>query len=160
MNLAANGTAIIEAPNVGDLQQGYAAFTLPSGVFGYGVFRQSVTGRADQEAVVPLSDAGASSNTLTWDETNLITAVAVVNPSSTANTVAVTLRDENGNMIGTSSIILAANSKTEATLQSLPGLSGMAGQRGSAQFVVSAGSVAVLGLRFDRFAFTSIPTGH
>ena len=158
VNLAAYGTAIVEAPNVGSLLQGYAAFTLPSGVFGYGVFRQSVPGQSDQEAVVPLSDAGASSNTLTWDEMNLVTAVAIVNPSSTAATVAVTLWDENGNTIGTSSVALPPNSKTAAALRSLPGLSGMIGKRGSAQFTVSTGSVAVLGLRFDGLAFTSIPT--
>src|ERR1039457_940143 len=158
VKLAAYGTAIVEAPNVGSLLQGYAAFTLPSGVFGYGVFRQSVPGQSDQEAVVPLSDAGASSNTLTWDEMNLVTAVAIVNPSSTAATVAVTLWDENGNTIGTSSVALQPNSKTAAALRSLPGLGGMVGKRGSARFSVSAGSVAVLGLRFDGLAFTSIPT--
>src|ERR1022692_3307579 len=158
VKLAAYGTAIVEAPNVGSLVQGYAAFTLPSGVFGYGVFRQSVPGQSDQEAVVPLSDAGASSNTLTWDEMNLVTAVAIVNPSSTAATVAVTLWDENGNTVGTSSVALPPNSKTAAALRSLPGPSGMVGKRGSARFSVSAGSVAVLGLRFDGLAFTSIPT--
>jgi P pilus assembly chaperone PapD len=108
--------------------------------------------------VVPFSDASATSNTLTWDETNFVTAVAVVNPGSTAETVAVTLWDENGKAIGTSSIALAPGSKTEATLRTLPGLSGMVGQRGSAQFSASGGSVAVLGLRFDGSAFTSIPT--
>jgi mannan endo-1,4-beta-mannosidase len=160
VNLAANGTTIIEAPNTGTLAQGYASFTLPSGVFGYGVFRQSVPGKHDQEAVVPLSDQGGTSNTLTWDDTTLVTAVSVVNPSSTAATVNVTLWDENGNTIGTSSIALAPSSKTAATLRSLPGLSGMVGQRGSAQFTATAGSVAVLGLRFDGLAFTSIPTGN
>jgi P pilus assembly chaperone PapD len=159
VKLAAYGTAIVEAPNVGSLLQGYAAFTLPSGVFGYGVFRQSVPGQSDQEAVVPLSDAGASSNTLTWDEINLVTAVAIVNPSSTAATVAVTLWDENGNTVGTSSVTLPPNSKTAAPLRNLGlGLSGMVGKRGSAQFMVSTGSVDVLGLRFDGLAFTSIPT--
>jgi hypothetical protein len=156
VSLAANGTAIIEAPNVGGLVQGYAAVTLPGGVFGYGVFRQSAAGRADQEAVVPLSDAGATSNTLTWDDTTLITSVAVVNPSSTATTVAVTLWDENGSPIGTASIPLPPNSKTAATLRTL--VPAMVGLRGSAQFSVQAGSVAVLGLRFDGPAFTSIPT--
>ncbi len=158
VNLAANGTAIIEAPNTGSLAQGYAAFTLPSGVFGYGVFRQSVPGKHDQEAVVPLSNQGALSNTLTWDDTTLVTAVSVVNPSSTATTVAVTLWGESGSMIGTAMIALPANGKTAATLRSLPGLSAMVGQRGSAEFSVTAGSVAVLGLRFDGLAFTSIPT--
>jgi hypothetical protein len=158
VNLAPYGTAIIEAPDVGSLVQGYAEFTLPSGAYGYGVFRQSVAGRPDQEAVVPFSDAGATSNTLTWDETNFVTAVAIVNPSSTAATVAVTLWGEGGDIIGTSSIPLPPSSKTETTLRTLPGLSGMVGQRGSAEFAVSAGNVAVLGLRFDGSAFTSIPT--
>src|ERR1035441_5317817 len=154
VKLAAYGTAIIEAPNAGGLVQGYAAFTLPGGVFGYGVFR----GQGDQEAVVPLSDAAASSNTLTWDETNLTTAVAIVNPSPTAATVGVTLWDESGNTIGTSSVALPPNGKTAAALRSLPGLGGMLGKRGSAQFKVSTGSVDVLGLRFGPGAFTSIPT--
>jgi hypothetical protein len=158
VNVAAHGTAIIEAPDAGSLLEGYASFALPAGVYGYGVFRQSVAGRPDQEAVVPFSDAGATSNTLTWDETNFVTAVAIVNPSSTAATVAVNLWDDNGNAIGTSTITLAPGSKTEAALRTLPGLSGMAGQRGSALFTASGGNVAVLGLRFDGAAFTSIPT--
>ena len=158
VNVAAHGTAVIEAPNVGDLVQGYAAFTLPAGVFGYGVFRQSVPGKLDQEAVVPLSDATATSDTLIWDETNLITAVAMVNPSATANTVEVTLWDEEGNKIGTSPVALPAWNKTAVELRSLPGLSGMVGKRGSARFSVTSGNVAVLGLRFNLLAFTSIPT--
>ena len=159
VNLAAYGTALIEAPNVGSLVQGYAAFTLPAGVFGYGVFRQSVAGQQDQEAVVQLCNTGATANTLTWDETTFVTSVAVVNPSSTAANVTVTLYDESGNTIGNSLISLPPNGKTAMTLRSLPGLSGMVGKRGSALFSVSAGSVAVLGLRFDGLAFTSIPTG-
>ena len=157
LNLAANGTAIIEAPNSGALVQGYAAFTLPSGVSGYGIFRASVSGQPDQEAVVPLSDAGAVSSTLTWDETSFITSVAIVNPSSTATDVAVTLWDQNGNTIGTSSVSLPPYNKTATELRTLPGLAGMLGKRGSAQFKVSAGNVAVLGLRFGQ-SFTSIPT--
>jgi len=158
VNLAANGSAIVEAPNVGALVQGYAAFTLPDGVTGYGVFRQSVPGQLDQEAVVPLTSANATSTILTWDETNLITAVAIVNPSSIATTVNITLWDESGNTIGTAAVPLAAGGKTATTLHSLQGLAGMVGKRGSAQFSVSAGGVAVLGLRFNHLAFTSIPT--
>ena len=158
ITLSPHGTAVIEAPNVGDLVEGYPTFTLPPGVFGYGVFRQSVPGQQDQEAVVPLSSAQATSTELTWDETAYTTAVAVVNPSSTAATVTVTLWDQAGNTIGTSTIALPPNSKTATVLKGLPGLSGMVGKRGSAQFKVTSGNVAVLGLRFDGGAFTSIPT--
>jgi P pilus assembly chaperone PapD len=93
------------------------------------VFRHSLPGQQDQEAVVPLSAAAATSNTLTWDETNLITAVAVVNPSPAATTVDVTLWDESGVTIGTSSIALPPNSKTATALRNLPGLGGMVGKR-------------------------------
>jgi len=82
----------------------------------------------------------------------------MVNPSSTAATGTVTLLDDNGNTVGTSPISLAANTKTALTLRSLSGLNGMVGKRGSAQFSVTAGNIAVLGLRFDQLAFTSIPT--
>jgi hypothetical protein len=53
---------------------------------------------------------------------------------------------------------LAAKSKTAIALRDLPGLGAMAGKRGSADFTVAFGNVAVLGLRFGGAAFTSIPT--
>jgi hypothetical protein len=37
-------------------------------------------------------------------------------------------------------------------------MTGVEGKRGSAEFSVASGSVAVLGLRFQGQAFTSIPT--
>jgi hypothetical protein len=156
VSLAANGTAIIEAPDGGGntVNEGYAEFTLPSGVYGYGVFRQ-----AGQEAVVPFSQGNATSNTLTFDDTgSLVTSVAIVNPSSVPANVVITLWSDAGTIIGTSSVPLAANTKTEKELRGLPGLSGMVGKRGTAQFAVSSGNVAVLGLRFNGAAFTSIPT--
>ncbi len=42
VNIAARGTAVIEASNVGALNQGYVLSFLPASVQGYGVFRQSV----------------------------------------------------------------------------------------------------------------------
>ena len=101
VNLVGHGTAFVEAPNTGPLNQGYATFSLPPGVTGYGVFRQSVDGRAEQEAVVPLSSAGSTTCTLIWDDTNLTTAVAIVNLSSAANIVTVTARDFQGRTLGT-----------------------------------------------------------
>jgi len=158
ITLAPHGTAIIEAPNAGALSQGWASMSLPSGVIGYGVFRQSVPGLGDQEAVTPLSGAASTSSTLIWDDTGFITAAAIVNPSSTSTTVTITVRDTGGSVIGTYPLVLAANNKTAKTLRDLPGLSGMIGKRGSAEFTVSSGAVAVLGLRFGGNAFTSIPT--
>jgi hypothetical protein len=160
VNLAPHATAILEAPNVGILYQGYVTASLPGGVTGYGVFRQSLQGIPDQEAVVPLASSTSTTTTLTWDDTNYTTAVAIANPGVVPATVSVTVWNSSGTVIGTSSIALAAGAKTEAVLHSMPGLSGVVGNRGSAQFTVGSGSVAVLGLRFKGAAFTSIPTAQ
>ena len=157
INLGPRSTTIVEAPNVGALSQGYVSVALPAGVTGYGLFRQSVPGEPDQEAVVPLSNTTSTVSTLSWDDTSSTTAVAIVNPTAAPVTVAITAWDGSGNVIGTAVLPLAAQSKTEAVLHNLPGLAGMIGNRGSAAFVVPSGSVAVLGLRFHSAAFTSIP---
>jgi hypothetical protein len=158
VNLAARGTAIIEAPNVGDLTQGYASAALPPGVTGYAVFRQSVAGRPDQEAVVPLAATSATTATLIWDDTVLITSVAVVGLSPAGSTVTVTARDLSGAILGTGTMMVAANGKQAIALRDVPGLSGIAGKRGSADFSVTSGNVAILGIRFGGSAFTDIPT--
>jgi hypothetical protein len=158
INLAPSGTAVIEAPNTGHLTEGYVSASLPTGVVGYGVFRWSAPGRADQEAVVPLSGASSTASHLIFDDTNLVTAVAIVNPSPVATVVSIAARDTTGNLIGTSTVPLGANAKTAVILRDLLGLAAMAGKRGSADFTVAAGKVAVLGLRADGPAITSIPT--
>ena len=158
VSLGARATAVIEAPNVGALSQGYVVVGLPGGVTGYGVFRQSVAGIADQEAVVPFSSTSATISTLIFDDTNYTTAVAIVNPSPIPTTVSVVVRDVRGAVIGTSVVSLGARSKTTSVLKLLPGLGAVNGQRGSADFTVGLGNVGVLGLRFGGAAFTSIPT--
>ena len=158
LTIPPGGTAVIEAPNVGSLTQGYVSIDLPVGVAGYGVFRQSVPGIADQEAVVPLAYAYGGNNSLIYDDRNgLVTAVAIVNPTSVATTVSITAFDVLGNVIGTSSVTLQPFNKTEVALRSLPGLSGVVDHRGNVVFSVSTGSVVVLGLRFNGAAFSSIP---
>jgi len=160
VNLAGHGTTLIEAPNNGPLSQGYVSLSLPQGVDAYGVFRFSLAGAPDQEAVVPLSSAFSTSANLLWDDTQSVTAVAIVNPSAVPTTVAITVRDVNGVVIGTASIPLAAANKTESVLRNIPGLSSVVGKRGSAAFTVTSGFIAVLGLRSDGLALTSIPTAQ
>jgi Concanavalin A-like lectin/glucanases superfamily len=164
VTLAPGASAVIEAPNQGDLVQGYVSLVLPVGVNAYGVFRQSVPGVADQEAVVPLSPAGTRLQGLLFDETNFITGVAIVNPSSVDTTVTINVLDDTGAMLGSASVMLAAGAKTEGALRSFAGLEGIAGKRGTAIFttppqttMTPTGNVAVLGLRFNGLAFTSIP---
>jgi hypothetical protein len=158
VNLAARGTALIEAPNVGPLVQGYVSVALPAGVTGYGIFRQSVAGVSDQEAVVPLSGNTATTSTVLFDDTKYVTGVAVVNLASVNNTITATARDNNGNTIGVGMFPLGANAKTALVLRNIPGLASVAGAIGTVDFTATIGNVAALGLRFNGAAFTSIPT--
>ena len=160
VTIAPLGTAIIEALNEGSLFQGYASVTLPAGVTANGVFRQSVPGKPNQEALVGLKNANATAVSLTFDETGtLTTSVALVNPSPSATTVTITAWDVSGNQIGTSTQMLPPGNKIQGAMRGFQGLSGMVGQRGSALFSVTTGSIAALGLRSGgSTAFTSIPT--
>lgn len=162
MNVTVNprATAILEAPGGGALQQGWTEAALPSGVVGYGVFRQSVPGREAQEAVVPLSPMTRQMADLTWDDAGFTTAVAIVNPSLTPNTVTMTVFRDDGSTIGSSTVNLAAQSRVAFVLREQPGMAGMTSRRGFARFSASSGAVAALGLRFASSAFTSIPVSY
>lgn len=152
------GTSMIEASSPGVLKQGFAMFTAPPGVSGYGVFRQDAGG-AQQEAVVPFSSAASTSSLLTWDDRNLTSAVALVNPSSVTASITITAKDFAGATLGTAVISLPPRNHTATVLSDLPGLAALKSRFGSAQFTAQSGAVAVLGLRFRGLAFTSIPAG-
>ncbi|MBI4894061.1 MAG: hypothetical protein HY821_25815 [Acidobacteria bacterium] len=156
VSLSAKGTGIVEIPNVGPLTQGWIQATLPDGVIGYGIFRQSVSGNSDQEGTVPFSSTTSTGATLVFDETAFDTAVSVLNPSSVNVTVTITARDDKGAVLGVSTLALGAKRREAFVLKSRPELTTMQGKRGSVDFSVSSGAVAVLGLRFKGLSFTSI----
>jgi len=157
VTIPASGSVLIEGLNSGALRQGYASTTLPPGVTGYGVFRQTVAGTPDQEAVVPLSNAASTFASFLFDDTNFTTAAAIVNTSSVDTTVTITATSPNGGALGTATISLPAKNKTAVALRTIPGMAGIAGRRGTVSFSVTTGNVSVLGLRFFGSAFTSIP---
>jgi hypothetical protein len=156
VTLAAGATAVIEAPNLGSLSQGYVQARLPPGVTGYGVFRQTVPGVPDQEAVALLAVPG-NDRTMVFDDTSYITAVALINASNTIATVTATATDVDGTTLGTASIMMQPGTKVANLLRSFSGLSGIVGKRGKVQFSSSAGGIGVLGLRANGTALTSIP---
>ena len=158
--LAPRATALVELPDSGELTQGWVEALLPVGVIGYGVFRQSVTGRADQEAVVPLAPETSTTVQVVFDDVNFTTALALVNPTSQTITVTITAYSATGSQLGTGTVTLAPRSKAAVTLHNLSGLSGVSGSRGWVSITSSPGAVAALGLRFAAEAFTSIPANH
>jgi hypothetical protein len=159
VNLAPRGSAILEAPNTGNLQQGYVLASLPVGVFGYGVFRQTLpTGVPDQEAVVQFSSGTATTSTLLFDETKYVNGVAIVNDGASDVIVTVTARDNNGNSLGVGSISIPKGQKVEAALRDIQGMAAVVGKMGSVDFSSPSPSLAALGIRFNGPAFTSVPT--
>lgn len=157
VSLPRYGTVLLEALNSGSLGQGWVELLLPAGVIGYGVFRQSIDGRADQEAVVPLTTVTSQTVDMIYDDAGFTTAVAVVNPSSTQATFTLTAVKDDGTQAGTGSFVLPARSQVALTLRALSGMSAIAGTRGRVRFATENGAAAILGLRFGAAAFTSIP---
>jgi hypothetical protein len=160
VSIPAKGTVILEAPNSGNLQEGWAEATLPPGVTGYGIFRQSIQGRADQEAVVPLSEDSRQSANMVWDDTAFTTAIAAVNPRDQAVVVTLTAYAADGTQLGSSTLNLGARARDAFVLRSLPGLAGVTAKRGLVRISVPTGAVSALGLRFGQEAFTSIPVDY
>ena len=158
VSVAAHGTAILDVPNTGSLVQGYVSIFLPAGVTASGVIRQVVSGRPDEETFIPFMTSSSVDSVIPFDDTgSFATAVAIVNPSAVTATVMITARDLNGNTVGTSMLTLEPQAKTEAVLRNLPGMSGIAGVRGTVDFSATQGNVAVLALRFDGSDFSAIP---
>ncbi len=161
ISLDPNSTVILEAPNYSGMSgQGWAEASLPTGVVGYGLFRQSVLGRPDQEAVVPLAPETAQAADLIYDDTKFDTAVAYLNPSNQSATLTIAVSGLDGSSLGSTQMTLAARSKQDIVLSQLLGLSGMTGKSGRAVFTVTGGAISVLGLRFGDSAFNSIPVNH
>jgi hypothetical protein len=155
LTIPARGTVLIQAPNAGSLSQGWATSDLPAGVVGYGVFRQSAPGVPDQEAVVPFASSSATRASLTYDESNLVTAAAIWFNGPSGATVTMIARDEAGAQIGMSTLAMMPGTKQAfAVVERIPAI---AGRRGVLEFSTPSGNLAVLGLRFAGSAFTSIP---
>ena len=158
--IPAKGTVILEAPNSGNLQEGWVEVTLPVGVTGYGIFRQSIPGRADQEAVVPLSEDSRQSANMVWDDTAFTTAIAAVNPTGQAVVLTLTAYAADGTTLGTATVNLGGHAREAFLLRGLPGLAGVTAKRGLVRMSVAQGAVSALGLRFGGEAFTSIPVDY
>lgn len=155
ITIPAKGTALIQAPDGGDLSQGWATCDLPAGVVGYGVFRQSVAGVSDQEAAVPFASGNATKASLTYDESNRITEAAVWYNGAGDTTVTIAARDETGSQIGAASLTMSPGTKQAfAVVEKIPAING---KRGVLEFSTPVGNIAVLGLRVAGPAFTSIP---
>ena len=127
---------------------------------GYAIFRQKVTGRADYEAVVPLSAYDDFKFYMPFDNIQgFITAMALTNPASNAtNRITIRARDLNGDLITQTEITLPPSGQTAFVLTDrLPEL---ANRLGTIYVESSLNRLSGLGIRFNAAggnAFSSIP---
>ncbi|MFN0101562.1 MAG: hypothetical protein ACKV2U_05660 [Bryobacteraceae bacterium] len=151
-SLAPGATAVFETTGQGSLVQGWAELTYDfkiGKIGGFGVFRQSVAGRPDFEAVVPLSSLFDKVIVLPYDNTaGFSTGVACVNggPSSPA-TITATFRDETGTTYATETIQLPQSGHTAFAMAAR--FPTTQGRRGTVLFRSSTDFLSVMGLRFN-----------
>ena len=158
LNVSLQTAGSIELESSGsapDLTQGWALLsqTTNDSVGGMAVFRQSVPGRPDQEAVVPIVSQFDDHFVLLFDNTAFSTGIAVANPTTSSVVIPVTIRNQAGQIIDQHSISLGSYSHTAFSLADTWGST--AGRRGAIEFQTSGFGVGALGLRFSGSAFTS-----
>jgi hypothetical protein len=146
-----------------NLSQGWLALSGAHALGGLAIFRQRVAGIPDFEAASPFARYPVNGFLLPFDNTPsadytepFVTTMALVNPAQIAATISVSIRDENGNQLGTHSLLLPQTGQTTFTLkEQFPETDG---RRGVAEFSCPTG-VGGLGLRFNpQGPFTSLPT--
>jgi hypothetical protein len=155
--LPVNGSVVIEtAGTAATLSQGWALVATTNKVTGNAILRQSVPGRPDFEASMPVMNSVEDNDyLLLFDHITSSTSVAIVNPVSYLTiTVMVTFRDEQGNQFYTDSFTLAPLAHAAFSLPDRYPQS--KGHRGVVEFTTKAPAINVLGLRFGAEAFTSI----
>ncbi len=149
--LAAGASLLIQTQGQA-AQVGSAHLTTASTVSGFAIFQNS-----GQEAVVPIATGAASSIALAFDNTSgLVNGVALANSSGFQVAVPVTLYNDKGALLGTTSINLPANGHTSFILKDqFPAATNILG---SVVFSSGGGQIAALGIRATAAgAYTSIP---
>ena len=155
--LPVGGSQVIEtAGTKSTLSQGWALLKSSNTVGGSAIFRQSVPGRPDFEASLPIvAYVNANRYVLPFDQINSTTGVALVNPLSyTSITVYVTFRDEQGTQFLVDRLSLGALQHTAFSLSDK--YPQCAGKRGVVEFESTGLTMGMLGLRFGTESFTSV----
>ncbi len=145
---------------------GSAQLTTDGNVSGFAIFQEAVgqmpAGTLSipllQEAVVPLETGTANSYILAFDNTdNLATGIALANSATQPAAIPVTLWDDTGASIGTTTINVPASGHLSEMLTGL--FPAAANIRGTVEFdTPSGGQIAALGIRATSAgAFTTIP---
>ena len=155
--LQVGGSQVIETPGTkANLSQGWAYVETSNTTGGNAIFRQSIPGRPDFEASMPIiTYVDSNDYILPFDHITSSTGVAVVNPLTwTSITVFVTFRDEQGNKFYVDSFTLGPLQHTAFSLSDRFPQS--VGRRGVVELATPGLTMNVLGLRAGAASFTSV----
>ena len=153
--LNAHATFTLDATSSGSQPlEGFAELDAGSTVRAFAIYKYTPSG---QEAVVPLETREAPSYWLAFDNTGKIgTGVAVTNLSEQTANITVAVLDYLGTQLASRPIRLAAHGHTSFMLKDQFAV--VAGRRGVMRFdTPPGGKIAVLGLRANGAAVTTIP---
>src|SRR5579864_5449911 len=148
--LPPNASFIMQATGPANVTylEGSAQLGATGTVDGFAIFHFNPN---QQEAVVPMETRAASSYLLAFDNTTgVFTGVAIANVSSASANIPVIIRDEQGNLLSSTSLLLAANGHTSFVLSDpAAGFPVTANRRGTLEFDAPSGSqISVLGIRY------------
>jgi hypothetical protein len=157
--IPAGGVRIIETEGASPaVSQGWAQVITPGTISGTAIFRQRLSADHDSEGAVPLSLSGTRRFVLPFDNTQgVVTAVALANQDRSHSTaVSVTLRNENGQVVGNEVVNLAPLGRSAFVLPTQ--FHETVNIRGVAEFSSGNVDLSALGLRYNPLgSFTSIP---
>jgi hypothetical protein len=158
-NLTAGQTVIYETAATATLEPGWASIEPSSSgsrITGFAVFRLHIAGLPDAEAIVTLGNLSDRTFVLLYDQQNgYSTGFALVNPTTSTGTYSVSVRDQNGGLIGTDSITLPPFGQLALFVNEK--YSSTNGKKGSLTITANS-AVSILGLRFSPAnSFTSFP---
>jgi hypothetical protein len=138
-------------------QVGWTQLQATASLGGFAVFQQA-NGSSIQEAVVPLENINPTAFEIWFDNTaGNATGIALANAVAQGATVPVTIRDDTGAILLSTTTTLAADGHTSFDLAST--YAQTSGKRGIVEFDTPAGGqISVLGIEFSPAgAFSTIP---
>jgi hypothetical protein len=144
------------AGTAADLSQGWAELNADPGVTGYVVFTIRVPGHQDQDGTAPIG-ASASRLLVPYDDSNgFVTGIAVVNPTSSAQTISVGFRTTTGGVAMAALPSVPAGGHMSFVLsQQFPVIQG---HEGLAEFTSITGTFSMIALRVNpTSSFTAAP---
>jgi len=129
------------------LSQGWAELDADAGIVAYTIFTNRVPGHQDQDSTAP---AVAATNRILMpydDASGFVSAIAIVNPTATAQTVSVGFRTTDGLVaIDALPTVPAMGHMAFVLSQQFPVI---AGHRGLAEFYSATGNISMIAFRFN-----------